>query len=165
MIEADLNEYQSAAIEVFRGLSLSLGFEGEVVAVGDTIVYQAPLPQDADISGVFLVVDAEHADVLLYLTLPRRCGAAGLQEAATFAARSGCGLRFGAVEFDAREGTLRVRDNVSVSPAEMPAKIPRLFGRAVALARELSPRWQSICRRNRRDEAVGEDALQRFSFT
>lgn len=163
--QAELNDYQAAAVEALRALSPSLGFEGEVVAVGDTVVYQAPLPHDADISGVFFVVDAEHADILLYLTLPRRCGAEGAGEAAMLAARSGCGLRFGAFEFDAGEGTLRIRDNASVSQAEMPTQIPRLFGRAAVLAREVSPRWQSICRRNRREDAADGSALQRFRFT
>jgi hypothetical protein len=166
MSQADLKSYQSAALDALRELAPSLGFMGEVVMVGDTMVYQAPLPEDADICGAFFVVDAEHADdILLYLTLPGRCGMAGVEEAAIFVSRCGCGLRFGALEFDAKEGTLRVRDNTGVSPAEMSAQIPRLFARAAALAHEVSPRWQSICRRNRRENAIGPDILQRFSFT
>ena len=166
MSQADLKSYQSAALNALRELAPSLGFTGEVVVVGDTMVYQAPLPEDADICGVFFVVDAEHAgDIMLYLTLPGRCGMAGVEEAAIFVARCNCGLRFGALEFDAKEGALRVRDNIGASPAEMSAQIPRLFARAAALAREVSPRWQSVCRRNRRETVMGSDMLQRFRFT
>ena len=162
---ADLNSYQSAAVEAFNALASQLGFQGEIVVIEDTVVFQAPLPRDADINGVFFLVDAGHADVLLYLTLPRRCGEAGVAEAAMFVARSGCGLRFGALEFDAGQGTLRVRDSMSMLPAAMPLQIPCLYERAVALARKVSPRWQSICQRNRREHAADERALQRLRFT
>lgn len=165
MNREDLSEYQSAAIDAFSAIAPKLGLQGEIVMVGDTVVLQAPLPGDADISGAFFVVSHEYHDVLLYLTLPRRCGAAGLEEAAMFAARSGCGLRFGAVEFDAQEGTLRIRDNTGASPAEMTTQVTHLFERAVSLAREVSPRWQSICRRNRPQQVADTDALQRFRFT
>jgi len=160
-----LNSYQTAAIDALQALAPGLGFQGEIAEVEGTVVFQAPLPGDADINGVFFVIDAEHADVLLYLTLPHRCGEAGLDEASRFVARRGCGLRFGAIELDARQGTLRIRDNMSAAPAEMPAQIHRLFGRAVSLAREVSPGWQSICRRNRQKPSVEADALQRFRFT
>lgn len=154
----------STLLEMLRRFSAEHGLCGEIVEINGALIYQAPWVSDCDITGVFLVIDPGYSHALTYLTLPCRIGANNRRSAVDFVVRNGFGLRFGALEFDEAEGTLRVRTEAEIAPEEeLTQKIPRLFERAMELARKVSPGWQAICGKS---ETAGEDghALRRYCF-
>ncbi|SHM16369.1 hypothetical protein [Rhodanobacter sp. OK091] len=153
----------SLLLDVLRPLSAQYGLHGEVVDIDGALIYQAPWLGDGDVTGVFIVTDPAYSQVQAYLTLPCRVGANGGRKAMDFVVRSGFGLRFGALEFDEDEGSLRVRTDAETTPEELAQSIPRLFERALELARKVSPPWQAICGRTEKASEEGH-ALRRYGF-
>lgn len=146
MIPSEANAYQRAALAAFRAEAAALGGEGEAVMVEGTLIYQMPLPNDPDVTGVLYMVDAERENLLLFVTLPRQVDRDRLEEAALFVARQGCSRRFGALEFDPDHGTLRIRADIDSPPPLLGVQAAELTRRALALARAVSPAWQALCR-------------------
>jgi hypothetical protein len=157
MTSMDMDEYQLAAVEAFRRLSTERQAHAEISLIDQVLIYQAPLPDDDTVSGMFFVVEPDRSNVLLYLTLPHRIGIDARAEAAEFVARMGFGLRFGALELERDEGMLRVRGDIDATLEELPQKVSCLFERTMALARRISPDWQMLCGRQAAAQANLED--------
>ena len=88
--------------------------------------------------------EADEPNIRLYLTLPWNVQSNQIARASEFVIRYGFGLRFGALEFDLDHGSLRVRMDADVVDDTYKESIIRLLDRAVALGREVSPKWRSI---------------------
>ncbi len=141
-----LSDKQMAALAALRELAAELGWQGEPVVVEGTLVYQIPLPDDPDVSGAFFAVEADELNIRLYLTLPRNAPLSRMAAASEFVVRSGYSRRFGALELDPDHGSLRVRADTDATQDTLAAAVDRLVERAMALAREISPAWQALCR-------------------
>jgi hypothetical protein len=141
-----LSEKQMNVLAALKELAAELGWQGEAVEVEGTLVYQAPLPNDPDVSGAFFAVEPDELNIRLYLTLPRNAPPSRAAAAAEFAVRSGYARRFGAIELDLDSGSLRVRVDTDAADGAIAEAVARLVERAMALAREISPAWQALCR-------------------
>lgn len=145
-----INNRQADALAALEALAARLGWNGEAVSVEGALVYQTPLPTDPNVSGAFFVVDPGDANIRLYLTLPFKAPPERSAEASEFVIRAGNSRRFGALEFDPDEGTLRIRMDIDVADAALGDSIARLLDRAMALARAVSPGWRALAGRDSR---------------
>lgn len=141
-----LSDRQMSVLAALRDLAAELGWHGEAVVVEGTLVFQIPLPKDPDVSGAFFAVEADDLNIRLFLTLPRRAPASRIAAASEFAIRRGYARRFGALELDLDSGSLRVRVDTDATEDAVADSVDRLVERAMALAREISPAWQALCR-------------------
>jgi hypothetical protein len=141
-----LSDTQLQVLSALRDLAAKLGWRGEPVDAEGTLVYQVPLPNHPDVSGAFFAVEPDDLNIQLYLTLPRSAPPSRIAAAAEFAIRSGYARRFGALELNLETGQLRVRVDTDATADTIAEAVDRLVERAMALARELSPAWQALCR-------------------
>ena len=140
-----LTSSQMLALQSMTDMAGQNGWQGETVVVEGTLVYQVPLPEDPDVCGAFFAVDADEFNIRLYLTLPFSVPSARIGEASEFVILNGYGRKYGSLEFDLDQGTLRVRMDTDASEDTVAAATVRLFDRAMALAREVSPGWRHLC--------------------
>jgi hypothetical protein len=157
----NLEPHQTDVLAVLRALGARLGWKGEVVVVEGALVYQIPLPNDPNVSGAFFVIEANERNIRLYLTLPWNAPKSQIVEASEFVIRCGYGLRFGALDLDLDHGSLRVRMDTDPTEDALEESVTRLFDRAMALGREVSPGWRAIvCEGVKTAEALGRSALE-----
>lgn len=145
MNAAVLTDGQTQALNAITEMAGQNGWQGEVVVVEGTLVYQVPLPEDPYICGAFFAIEPDEFNIRLYLTLPFSMPSSRTAEAYEFVTRSCYGRRYGALDFDSDHGTLRVRMDTDFSEATVTAAVARLVDRAMALARQVSPGWRHLC--------------------
>ena len=139
-----LKPHQATAYAALQKLCEQLGWRGELVKVDGDLIYQVPLPEDPDVCGAFFVFEAEEPSIRLYLTLPLNAAPAQVADASDFVVRYGYGRKFGALEFNVKHGSLRVRVETDVTDATLDESIARLLDRAIALARDVSSGWRAM---------------------
>lgn len=140
-----LTASQTQALNSLEEMAGKRGWQGETAVVEGTLVYQVQLPEDPDVCGAFFAIDADECNVRLHLILPFSMPASRIAEACEFVVRSSYSRKYGALEFDSDHGTLRVRMDADFSEATVAAAVARLFDRAAALARAVSPAWRRLC--------------------
>jgi hypothetical protein len=140
-----LTDDQIRALAALKDLAAHQGWKGEMQVVEGILIYQIPLPNDPDVSGAFFAVEPDEPNIRLYLTLPLNVPLSRIAEASEFAARSGYGRRFGALELSLDHGSLRVRMDTDVTDGAMAEAAARLVDRAMSLAHEVSPAWRAVC--------------------
>lgn len=156
-----LTPFQASARAAIRLAAIQRGWKGEFAAVEGMLVYQVPLPMDPDVAGVFFAVDAVERNVLLYYLLPLSMPKAAMGEACEFTARQSSGMRFGALELDLENGTLRVRVDCDLADDAFGPALERLIERGRRMAQGVSTAWRALCRDAHAAQSIVEDALTR----
>lgn len=151
-----LTNDQADVLAALRELAADLGWKGESAVVEGTLVYQFPLPNDPDVSGAFFTIEPGALNIRLYLTLPLNVPRHRSAEASEFVIRSGYGRRFGALEFNPDHGSLRVRVDTDATEDTIAEAAARVFERAMALARDVSPGWRALCQSTRATDGAGD---------
>src|SRR5262249_607448 len=98
---------------------------------------------------------------LLYYLLPLSMPKAAMGEACEFAAHQGSGMRFGALELDPENGTLRVRVDCDIADDDFGPVLERLMERGRRVAHGMSAAWRALCRDAHAAQSIVEDALTR----
>jgi len=139
-----LSPFQIEVLSAIQVAAQQRGWHGETALVEGTLVYQVPLPKDPDVAGAFFAVEADPPNILFYFLLPMAVARSAMAEAFEFVARHGAGMRFGALEFDADKGTLRVRIDSDVG-GDVEETVERVIDRARRAAHAVSADWRRLC--------------------
>ena len=112
--------------------------------VGAVEIWQVPLPTDPDIVGLAILFDTDARTLSTYAMLGREAPPHRRREGAVFAAAAGHGARFGAVEYDISDGSLRIRVDAELEIRTAPEAVRRCVDRALTLARQHGQRWRAF---------------------
>ena len=155
-----LSPFQVDALSAIQMAAQERGWHGETALVEGMLIYQVPLPKDPDVAGAFFAVEANPPNILFYFLLPMAVARSAMAEAFEFVARHGAGMRFGALELDTANGTLRVRIDSDVG-GDIEETVARLIDRARRAAQAVSADWRRLCQNAKAAAEIVSETLSK----
>lgn len=145
-----LKKHQLDVLASLQSINKKMNWNGEMVIIESSLVYQIPLPTNPYISGAFFIVESNDLNIRLYLTLPYNALPSQIPEISKFVIQHGYGLKYGALEFDLEHGFLRIRmDKDIIEKNILDETIMSLFNQALKLGYEISPKWKNMVCKDR----------------